>query len=138
MQGNQVIAQILKAEGVEWLSCFPAQSLIDVASMEGIRPIMCRQERAGVNMADGLQQNYQRQEGRSLHHADAVRAPRTRSAASPRLSPTRSPSCCFPGGEPSSGAMGVHADVRVGDTELSRASPSGPRSFNHGRAGYPR
>ena len=53
MQGNQVIAQILKAEGVEWLSCFPAQSLIDVASMEGIRPIMCRQERAGVNMADG-------------------------------------------------------------------------------------
>jgi acetolactate synthase-1/2/3 large subunit len=32
---------------------FPAQQLIDVAARAGIRPIICRQERTGVNMADG-------------------------------------------------------------------------------------
>ena len=53
MNGDQAIVKILKAEGVEWLSCFPAQTLINEASKEGIRPILCRQERAGVNMADG-------------------------------------------------------------------------------------
>ena len=53
MTGDDVLVKILKAEGVEWLSCFPAQTLIDAASREGIRPILCRQERAGVNMADG-------------------------------------------------------------------------------------
>lgn len=54
MNGNTAIAKILKAEGVEFLACFPAQTLIDVAAREGIRPIICRQERAGVNMADGF------------------------------------------------------------------------------------
>jgi len=54
MDGNTVIAKILKAEGVEWMACFPAQTLIDVAAVEGIRPIITRQERAGVNMADGF------------------------------------------------------------------------------------
>jgi acetolactate synthase I/II/III large subunit len=52
--GDQVIAKILKAEGVEWMAAFPAQTLIDQAAREGIRPILCRQERAGVNMADGF------------------------------------------------------------------------------------
>ena len=54
MDGNTVIARILKAEGVEWMACFPAQTLIDTAAREGIRPIVTRQERAGVNMADGF------------------------------------------------------------------------------------
>ena len=54
MDGNTVIAKILKAEGVEWMACFPAQDLIEAAAKEGIRPIICRQERAGVNMADGF------------------------------------------------------------------------------------
>ena len=54
MKGDTAIAKILKAEGVEWLSCFPAQSLIDEAAKEGIRPILPRQERTGVNMADGF------------------------------------------------------------------------------------
>ena len=54
MNGDQAIVKILKAEGVEWISCFPAQTLINEASKEGIRPILCRQERAGVNMADGF------------------------------------------------------------------------------------
>ena len=54
MNGDTLISKILKAEGVEWLACFPAQTLIDAAAREGIRPILSRQERAGVNMADGF------------------------------------------------------------------------------------
>jgi len=54
MQGNNVIAKILKAEGVEFISCFPANTLIDQAAKEGIKPMICRQERAGVNIADGF------------------------------------------------------------------------------------
>ena len=54
MKGDALIAKILKAEGVEWISAFPAQSLIDAVTTEGIRPIIPRQERAGVNMADGF------------------------------------------------------------------------------------
>jgi acetolactate synthase-1/2/3 large subunit len=54
MDGDRLIAKILKLEGVEWIACFPHQSLIDAVAKEGIRPIICRQERAGVNMADGF------------------------------------------------------------------------------------
>ena len=54
MKGDTAIAKILKAEGVDWMACFPAQTLIDQAAREGIRPILSRQERAGVNMADGF------------------------------------------------------------------------------------
>ena len=54
MNGDQMIAKILKAEGVEWLAAFPYQTLIDSAAQAGIRPVVCRQERAGVNMADGF------------------------------------------------------------------------------------
>jgi len=54
MDGDTIISKILKAEGVEWMTCFPAQSLIDAAAREGIRPILVRQERAGVNIADGF------------------------------------------------------------------------------------
>ena len=54
MQGDAAIAKILRAEGVDWLSAFPHQTLIDAAAREGIRPVICRQERAGVNMADGF------------------------------------------------------------------------------------
>ena len=53
MNGNTVIAKILKAEGVEWITAYPEQKLIDKVAMEGIRPIITRQERTGVNMADG-------------------------------------------------------------------------------------
>ena len=54
MDGNTVISKILRAEGVEWMACYPHNSLIDAAAKEGIRPIITRQERAGVNMADGF------------------------------------------------------------------------------------
>ena len=54
MTGDRIIAKILKAEGVEWMAAFPFQTLIDEAAQEGIRPIVCRHERTGVNMADGF------------------------------------------------------------------------------------
>ena len=54
MNVDSAICRILKAEGIEWIAAFPHQTLIDAAAKEGIRPIIVRQERAGVNMADGL------------------------------------------------------------------------------------
>lgn len=54
MTGNEAIAKILKAEGLDWFSCFPHHPLIDACAIEGMRPILCRQERAGVNIADGF------------------------------------------------------------------------------------
>ena len=54
MHGADVIAEILKREGIEFLACFPAQNLIDACAKVGIRPILCRQERMGLAIADGF------------------------------------------------------------------------------------
>jgi acetolactate synthase-1/2/3 large subunit len=54
MKGVDAVATILKMEGVEYLFCFPAHSLIDAAATLGIRPIMARTERTLINMADGF------------------------------------------------------------------------------------
>jgi acetolactate synthase I/II/III large subunit len=48
------IAEILKREGVKFLSCYPTTPLSETAAAAGIRPIVCRQERVGVGIADGL------------------------------------------------------------------------------------
>ncbi len=53
MNGNAAIASILKQEGTEYLFCYPANTLIEAAAIEGIEPIMSRTERTTVNMADG-------------------------------------------------------------------------------------
>ena len=53
MNGYDLIAQCLKAEGVEWLPCFPANPLIEAAARVGIRPLVFRQERGAINAADG-------------------------------------------------------------------------------------
>ncbi len=54
MRVVDVIAEILKREGVEFLSCFPTAPMIEAAASAGIRPIVCRQERVGVGIADGF------------------------------------------------------------------------------------
>jgi acetolactate synthase-1/2/3 large subunit len=54
MNGAQVIAEILKREGTEFLSCYPRNPLIEACAAIDIRPILCRQERVGVGMADGF------------------------------------------------------------------------------------
>jgi acetolactate synthase-1/2/3 large subunit len=48
------IAQILKREGISTLFCFPTTPLIEAAVAAGLRPIICRQERVGVDMASGF------------------------------------------------------------------------------------
>ncbi len=54
MQVMQVIAEILKSEGISTLFCFPTTPIIEAAAAVGIRPVICRQERVGVHMADGF------------------------------------------------------------------------------------
>ena len=54
MNGTELIARILKTEGVEWLACFPSNPLIEAAAREGIRPVMFRHERGAVMAADGF------------------------------------------------------------------------------------
>src|SRR5262249_46474685 len=53
MNTMQAVARILKTEGVEWISCFPSNNLIEAVAQEGIRPIMFRQERGAIMAADG-------------------------------------------------------------------------------------
>ena len=47
------IAEILKREGVSFLSAYPTTSIIDATAAVGIRSVLCRQERVGVGIADG-------------------------------------------------------------------------------------
>src|SRR6201995_1733925 len=54
MNGADVIAAILKREGTEFLACYPRNPLIEACAALDIRPILCRQERVGVGMADGF------------------------------------------------------------------------------------
>ncbi|MBI2887754.1 MAG: thiamine pyrophosphate-requiring protein [Chloroflexi bacterium] len=54
MNGVTAIAEILKREGTKFLACYPAQPLIEACALAGIRPIMCRQERVGMAIADGF------------------------------------------------------------------------------------
>jgi acetolactate synthase-1/2/3 large subunit len=53
MNGAAVIAEILKREGTDFLACYPRNALIEACAALEIRPILCRQERVGVGMADG-------------------------------------------------------------------------------------
>ena len=53
MKGAGVVAEILKREGTEFLSCYPRNPLIEACAALDIRPILCRQERVGVGLADG-------------------------------------------------------------------------------------
>ncbi|TMJ90504.1 MAG: hypothetical protein E6G76_05845 [Alphaproteobacteria bacterium] len=53
MNGAAVIAEILRREGTDFLSCYPRNPLIEACAALDIRPILCRQERVGVGLADG-------------------------------------------------------------------------------------
>src|SRR5437868_2980781 len=47
------ITEILKREGISTLFSFPTTPIIEAAVAGGMRPVICRQERVGVHMADG-------------------------------------------------------------------------------------
>lgn len=54
MNATEAIARILKKEGIEWISCFPSNPIIEALAKEGIRPIAFRHERGGMMAADGF------------------------------------------------------------------------------------
>ena len=53
MIGADLVAKILKAEGVDFMGVIPFNSLEEAGAKAGIRPLIFRQERVGVNLADG-------------------------------------------------------------------------------------
>ncbi len=53
MRVVDAIAEILKLEQVAWLPSYPTTAMIEAAAASGIRPVVCRQERVGVGIADG-------------------------------------------------------------------------------------
>ena len=60
MNVMEAVARILKIEGVEWISCFPSNQLIEAVAKEGIRTLMFRQERGALMAADGYSRLYNR------------------------------------------------------------------------------
>ena len=54
MKVADAIAQILKAEGVEFLFAYPVNHLIEAAAKVDIRTVIVRQERIGLHMADAI------------------------------------------------------------------------------------
>ena len=55
MDTTQAVARILKIEGVEWISCFPSNQLIEAVAQEGIRTVMFRHERGAVMASRRIQ-----------------------------------------------------------------------------------
>ena len=54
MTGTELIAKILKQEGIDMVTCFPSNELIEALSKEDIRPVMFRHERGAIMAADGF------------------------------------------------------------------------------------
>ena len=54
MKVGEAIAHIMKAEGIDILCGYPVNHLIEFAAAQDIRPIMVRQERIGLHMADAI------------------------------------------------------------------------------------
>ena len=54
MKTGPAIAEILKSEGVEYLFAYPVNHLIEHCAAVDIRPIIVRQERIGLHMADAM------------------------------------------------------------------------------------
>ena len=53
MTGADVIARILKQEGIDFMGVIPMNTLEEAGAVHGVRPMIFRQERVGVNLADG-------------------------------------------------------------------------------------
>jgi acetolactate synthase-1/2/3 large subunit len=54
MKVGEAIAEILKREGVEILTAYPVNHMIEHAAAKDIRPVIVRQERIGLHMADAI------------------------------------------------------------------------------------
>lgn len=54
MKVVDAVAKVLKTEGVEYLFAYPVNPIIEAAAKVDIRPIIVRQERIGLHMADAM------------------------------------------------------------------------------------
>ncbi len=54
MKAGEAIAEILKREGVAMIFGYPVNHVLESAAIAGIRPIIVRQERVGLHMADAI------------------------------------------------------------------------------------
>ncbi len=54
MKVGEAIARVMKAEGMHILCGYPVNHLIEFAAAENIRPVIVRQERIGIHMADAI------------------------------------------------------------------------------------
>src|SRR6201995_4137675 len=54
MKLGQAVAAIMKREGIEILCGYPVNHLLEFAAAADIRPIIVRQERIGLHMADAI------------------------------------------------------------------------------------
>lgn len=54
MKVGEAIAEIMRREGIEILVGYPVNHLIEFAAARDIRPVMVRQERTGLHMADAI------------------------------------------------------------------------------------
>jgi acetolactate synthase-1/2/3 large subunit len=45
--------EVAKREGIDRLFCYPTTPVIEAAAAAGLRPLLCRQERVGVDIANG-------------------------------------------------------------------------------------
>ena len=54
MKTPDAIAEILKREQVEWVIGYPVNHILERSAAAGIRPIIVRQERTGLHMADAI------------------------------------------------------------------------------------
>jgi acetolactate synthase-1/2/3 large subunit len=50
----EAIVEVLKREGVEFIIGYPVNPVLEAAAAAGIRPIIVRQERTGIHMADAV------------------------------------------------------------------------------------
>jgi thiamine pyrophosphate-dependent acetolactate synthase large subunit-like protein len=62
MKGAAVVAEILKREGVKTLIGYPRNAIIEASAAAEIRPIIVRQERTGLHMADAISRMTSRRE----------------------------------------------------------------------------
>lgn len=54
MKTADAIAEILRREGIEWIIGYPVNHVLERGAAAGIRPIIVRQERTGLHMADAI------------------------------------------------------------------------------------
>jgi acetolactate synthase-1/2/3 large subunit len=106
MRGVDAISEILKREGTEFLSVFPAQPMVDGAAKVGIKPIICRQERVGMGIADGFSRTAN---GKRLGVFSMQQGPGTENAfgAVAQAYADNVPLLLLPGGEPEN-RRGIH------------------------------